>query len=78
MKNVSVYDNNGETLDRYTIIDLNPIAPNTFIYVAAGNSPKTFWQHGEIKKQDIGKHLGKKIAFESLPTDVQNQYKSEI
>ena len=75
---VKVYDNNGKTFDRFTIIDLNPIATDRFNYVASGNSPQGFWQHGEIYRQHIGEHLGKRIAFENLPDDVQKQYLSEI
>ena len=87
---VKVFDNNGKTFDRFTIIDLTPLPDNqgkkilsgeeTFIYVGSSHNPRSpqgFWQHGEIKKSDIGKHLGKIIPFESLPIEVQNTWNAE-
>ena len=43
-------------------------------YIAADNNPfhpQGFGQHGESSGFLTGKHLGKRIAFEDLPPDVQ-------
>ena len=43
-------------------------------YLAANDypfHPVGFGQHGETRKFLTGKHLGKRIAFETLPADVK-------
>ena len=43
-------------------------------YLAAGPSPfhpQGFGQHGESREFLKGRHLGKRVTFESVPADVQ-------
>ncbi len=77
---VRVYDNGGETFDRYTIVVENP---ETLEQSWLGSSedpfyPSGFGQHlgttGEIQEGD---HLGKRIPFSELPAKVQKFVKQD-
>ena len=75
--NVTVYDNGGSTMDRYTVIigdDVFGMSDNT-------TSPQGFNQWaGSISDKDIviGSHLGKKVKTTSLPKDVQKAIKDRM
>ncbi|TXG76205.1 hypothetical protein E6Q11_05230 [Candidatus Dojkabacteria bacterium] len=79
---IRVYDNGGETCDRYAIIDMEPTAvyKGRHMYVGASDNPTHplgFYQHGEIEPFNIGPHLGKRIRFESLPDTLQALIRSD-
>jgi len=81
-KNVEVYDNGGETADRYTIVfkDLPETyaGPDVYAAVAMGDdiaSPQGFYQHVEAIP---GGHLGKRIPFSRLPEEHQRAIMSEL
>ena len=66
MKVVKVYDNSGQTFDRYTVIfkdrtDALGLSDNC-------DSPQGFSQFGVTVE---GRHLGKQIAFADLPENVR-------
>ena len=69
---VRVYDNGGESFDRYTVLRLD--WPETVgCVMAIGMSehpthPQGFGQHTSAMD---GSHLGKRIAFRDLPTSCQ-------
>jgi len=68
---VVIYDNGGESFDRYTVI----IDKDVFGMSENPNSPQGFNQYiGEIGK-DIkpGKHLGKKLS--KIPKEIQKAIK---
>ena len=79
-----IYDNGGETFDRYTIVYLEP-ENNVYYYRGASENPFHpcgFGQWGEhigspidhlSNLPDVGdtNHLGKRIVFAQLPEDVQ-------
>ena len=78
-KTCRIYDN-GVTADQYTIAFRGyrdrPEFGGRMIYpyLAAGpqpSHPQGFGQHGESAIFLTGKHLGKRVAFESLPSDVK-------
>jgi len=73
---ILIYDNGGKSFDRYTIIIDN------YAYRMSENplSPQGFNQYcGEVVTGvKLGKHLGKKILFESLPTDVKKAIKERM
>jgi hypothetical protein len=88
MKRIAVYDNGGETFDRYTIVLLKAerfYNDKYYVYVGAAKDigPQGFYQHGEFSfsyMQQIRKDnhsLGKKIPFKSLPTYLQNAINQE-
>ena len=74
MKNISIYDNQGETFDRITIVFNNKKTntKNGIIYegIGASEDGRGFLQHTICIK---GKHLGKKITFSSLTKELQNK-----
>ncbi len=64
--------------DRYTVIytkkTIAKDAPGVFLFVGMSASPfhpQGIGMHGEIKREHIGKHLGKRIPFSALPDDCQ-------
>ena len=73
MKNLKIYDNGGETCDRYTVVftDRPERAKNT--YTCLGMSEKPFHPQGfgQHSTAMLGRHLGKSIKFEDLPVDCQ-------
>jgi len=82
---IRIYDNGGESFDRYTIVftgryDKNKDEQGNKWYKYVGSSenpyyPQGFYQHGESKNEIIDRptysHLGKKITFDKLPLDCQ-------
>lgn len=85
MKIHSIYDNGGETFDRYTVYfkgrgTLNWYTkdpPMRYCLAMSSNPfhPQGFGQHSEGKP---GKHNGKKIKFEDLPEDCQKLVLQEL
>lgn len=72
MKAPRIFDNGGETFDRYTLI-----TPDDFIFGFSSEPfhPQGFgqfcgeWQGGSTR------HLGKKVTIESLPINAQKYVK---
>lgn len=71
-----IFDNGGATCDRYTIafkayrIDRELWYP----YLASSEKPfhpQGFGQWSEAREFLTGRHLGKRVAFDTLPVDVQ-------
>ena len=77
MKNISIYDNQGETFDRITIVFDNKKTKTRdgIIYegIGASEDGRGFLQHTTCMK---GKHLGKKITFEELHKNLQDFIKN--
>lgn len=82
MKNLIIYDNGGETLDRYTIIKKDDFALNykdypsmftgRYLYnciCASENGTGVFTWATAMR----GKHLGKKVEFDSLNKELQQK-----
>ena len=71
---IKIYDNNGKTFDRYTIIYMGiPVLGQNNLYECFGCSenpfhPQGFGMHSQATP---GKHLGKRICFNQLPINVQ-------
>lgn len=76
-KTCRIYDFGDTVADRYTIAFRGYRAHNGLIsypYLASGDAPfhpQGFGQHGESEVFVTGRHLGKRVDFESLPLDVQ-------
>lgn len=80
-KKIRVYDNGGETADRYTVVYTGSYTSRTNggHWYTSMNAypfhPQGIGCHGESEFQPIDrpsyKHLGKKIKFEDLPEDCQ-------
>jgi hypothetical protein len=78
--NIRIYDNGGKTIDRYTVVymDEPEHKPNTFN--ARGMSEHPFHPQGFGCSCTAmpGRHLGKRIKFEQLPTDCQKLIKQDL
>jgi hypothetical protein len=79
-KYVRCYDNGGETFDRYTVVFTGHFKKDyrgQCFYLGMSTypfHPQGFGQHGEADKmidRPAYGHLGKKMAFATLPPDVQ-------
>lgn len=76
---VRCYDNGGETFDRYTIVFTGNYKNRVSKCEYIGSSeypfaPQGFGQHGEANDPidtPAYSHLGKKVKYEDLPTDVK-------
>jgi hypothetical protein len=73
-KNIRIYDNGGETFDRYTVVFTgNYQGRDGCEYVGMSANPfhpQGFGQHGwneTVIDYPSYKHLGKKIKFQDLP-----------
>jgi hypothetical protein len=72
-----IYDNGGETLDRYTVtfkaFHISGYGL-CYRYISASDEPfhpLGFGQHGENRTSIDGKHLGNRVMFARLPSGVQ-------
>ena len=72
-----VYDNGGETIDRYTIVYPGKVHGNLF-YVASCHTGNSFFQHGEMEPQRSYSHLGSRILFTDLPQSVQVKVRADV
>lgn len=67
---MDIYDNGGETLDRYTIF----LDANSDDAIGASEHGNGFYQHLKAKR---GRHLGKKVPFTSLSTELRRKLAEE-
>ena len=74
MKNISIYDNGGKTLDRITVIfnDRKRVTKDGILYecIVSSENGSGIYLHSESMK---GIHLGKKIEFSKLSLPLQNK-----
>ena len=79
MKVLAVYDNGGQTLDRYTIVTNSIISKNRNKYqydaISASESGAGVFMWVECER---GKHLGPKIEFASLSKELQRKVQLAI
>ena len=68
---ITVYDNGGETLDRYTIF----IDDNTNECIAACTTGAGFYQHTTGER---GEHLGELVSFDSLAKSLKARVMQEV
>ena len=73
---VTVYDNGGETMDRYTV----SVGDNVFGMSENPTSAQGFnqWAGNVGKDIRIGSHLGKTVKVTSLPKEVQKAIKDRM
>lgn len=77
MNILKIYDNEGETFDRYTVVFDEK---HNGLYECLGlsehpNSPLGFSQWSDCK---LGNHLGKEINFNELSTELQEYIKGML
>jgi hypothetical protein len=68
---IRCYDNGGKTADRYTVVFMNcpESAPRMFLAVAMSGEPFHPQGIGMTCSAQPGRHLGRRVALESLPRD---------
>jgi hypothetical protein len=76
---IRCYDNGGETCDRYTVVYIDEPERQQGTFAAVGMNaepfhPQGFGQHCSAM---LGRHLGKRIPFTSLPADCQQLVKQD-
>lgn len=72
MQNVRIYDNGGETFDRYTAVYMNqPEGRGLFGARGMSENPYHPQGFGQYCAAMPGRHLGRRITFASLPADCQ-------
>lgn len=71
MKVIAIYDNEGKTMDRYTVY--YNVKETNDMYMCLGMSEKPFnpLGFGQHSCGQLGSHNGKKITFNDLPVDCQ-------
>ena len=79
MKNISIYDNGGKTVDSITVIfnDRKRVTKDGILYnwISSSETGNGFYLHSEAMK---GKHLGKKIDISKLSLPLQNKLLIEL
>ncbi|MBE0471190.1 MAG: hypothetical protein IBX55_16980 [Methyloprofundus sp.] len=76
---IKVYDNNGRSFDRYTIIDLSsPEGNDCYTALAASEDPFHPQGFGQWCSAMLGSHLGREISFDQLPAKVQTFVKAQL
>jgi hydroxymethylpyrimidine/phosphomethylpyrimidine kinase len=66
-----IYDNGGETLDRYTAVFTHRPERQPGIYEALGFNSEPYHGIGMHVSSAIGPHLGKRISLKSLPDNAK-------
>lgn len=79
---IRVYDNGGETLDRYTVVFTNKRVNGRFMYLGMSDnpySPNGAGFRGECESPRMGANVGREVSFQDLPASckrlVLNEYK---
>lgn len=75
MKFLAIFDNGGETLDRYTFVtDVKDPRTGYYDMLATDSTGAGFsqWSDGQFNYHGDNKHLGKQIQWRDLPEELQN------
>ncbi len=79
--NLQIYDNGGESLDRYTIFKAREkgrwdrYGNRVFSAISASKTGAGFYLHIEATK---GTHLGKKVSFQDLDLELREKLLNEF
>lgn len=74
----SIWDNGGETCDRYTVVTNEPwndFEKNTFMALGMSGNPEHPQGVSQFCSAMEGRHLGKKVDIKELPDDIQKHIK---
>lgn len=85
--NIKIYDNGGQTYDRYTVVYMDQVERPAYIgkdylgkpcyidkaYACLGMSAEPFHPlgFGQHSSAMVGPHLGRRLAWKNLPVDCQ-------
>ena len=78
--NIRCYDNGGKTYDRFTVVYMDEPDNRPNIYASRGMSEDPFHPlgFGQMAMAMPGRHLGRRVAFESLPADCQRLVRQDL
>ena len=76
---VACYDNGGRSFDRYTVVYLGVReTPGSYACLAMSEHPFAHNGFGQHSNAQLGRHLGKRIAFADLPSDCQKAVMADL
>lgn len=80
MKIVAIYDNDGATLDRYTVVTDQPDGDKfvMMLGLAEGGAGVSQWGSGQWNAKTKNSHLGKIIQFTDLSGATQEHIASRV
>lgn len=82
MKVLAIFDNGGETLDRYTFVtdEVTSYPDNCYAMLGTCATGKGFsqWGGGNYTPRSKNKHLGKQVQWYELPTELLIHVKERI
>ena len=78
MKIRAIYDNGGKTFDRFTVYYREYNANGYYTGRAMSEHPCHPNGFGQMTSGMMGKHNGKRIKFDELPTDCQKLIESDL
>jgi hypothetical protein len=75
-----VYDDGGRSADRYTVVfmDRPESRPQTFECLGMNHEPFHPQGIGQHSSAMVGRHLGRRIPFASLPPDCQKAVTQDL
>ena len=81
MSKIRVFDNGGETYDRYTVVYLATFDCGQYLYVGMSENPfhpLGFGQHGELPASYLHDCPDKEITLSDLPPDCQTLVEQDL
>jgi hypothetical protein len=78
--NIRIYDNGGQTADRFTVVYMDRPERRPRMFEAVGMDARPFHPQGigQHTTATPGRHLGRRIAFEALPADCQKVVRQDL
>lgn len=82
MKILAIFDNGGETLDRYTVVTNQQDGLNFLAMLGVAEDPAAYsqWSGGSYAqgRGEKNQHLGKRVHFENLSETLQHHIAQRI
>ncbi len=79
MKITAIYDNGGETIDRYTIVfNEQEYSDQLVECLGLSDNPEHPQGFSQFSGCQDGPHLGKQIHFEDLPSNIQQHIHNRL
>jgi len=74
----SIWDNGGETADRYSIVMNWKETPTMYAILGLSDNPESPQGFSQFTHGQAGKHLGKKLKWNQLPPKIQKHIVSRL
>lgn len=73
---LEIYDNGGDTIDRYTVVFNYFETPESLACLCLSDNPTHPQGYSMFAYCHVGGHLGKRVKFSDLPENIQNHIDS--